>query len=327
MKKVGVIWVQDSINIGDDVQTVAIAELVQEIAPDAQIVYIDRESLSVADLSGLSHLIVSGWFLKRPDGFPTEFRGVKPLFISFHLTSTKSVPDEVLSDSRMSLWKSVGRVGCRDKGTLRKFQLVGVDAYFSACATLTLKPRPSQSASPYVLVVDPFYALGSDKYQRHQLRRLLGDEPEFEIREHENTDFRRPKKSMEARFLEANALLNIISDAQFVVTSRIHIALPALAMGTPVIFMHVGYDRNQSATDRFDGIIDLFHVVSADHFPFSSRKRVGKLLRWFGIYRYTASSIQHLIPETIKSGRGNKNESVGFEYAKDIRQVVEQYLR
>ncbi|MEY5044688.1 MAG: hypothetical protein RJA19_1915, partial [Bacteroidota bacterium] len=57
-------------------------------------------------------------------------------------------------------------------------------------------------------------------------------------------------------------------------------ALPAIALGTPVYFTLAGYDRNASSMDRFDGITELFQILPPERFPFSSRKRWGKLLRW-----------------------------------------------
>ena len=47
------------------------------------------------------------------------------------------------------------------------------------------------------------------------------------------------------------------ADARLVVTSRIHCALPCLAMGVPVIFINA-FDSHGD-TCRFDGLIELFN--------------------------------------------------------------------
>ncbi len=50
--------------------------------------------------------------------------------------------------------------------------------------------------------------------------------------------------------------------AKLVITSRIHCALPCLAMGIPVIFVN-GFN-SEVDTCRFDGIINLFNRVDVD---------------------------------------------------------------
>lgn len=67
--------------------------------------------------------------------------------------------------------------------------------------------------------------------------------------------------SDEARFERAEELLNMYSVAKYVITSRIHCALPCLALKTPVLFIdHIG-DKEES-TCRLDGIRNLFQTIS-----------------------------------------------------------------
>lgn len=58
----------------------------------------------------------------------------------------------------------------------------------------------------------------------------------------------------------AEQLLNKYMKAGLVVTSRIHCALPCLAIGTPVIYIH---DENQdkNSTCRLGGLMDFFNVM------------------------------------------------------------------
>lgn len=51
--------------------------------------------------------------------------------------------------------------------------------------------------------------------------------------------------------------LQRLCNAKFVVTSRIHCALPCLAMGTPVLF--IDCDLKQ---DRLEGLKDLFNTIT-----------------------------------------------------------------
>ncbi|HEY0092602.1 MAG TPA: polysaccharide pyruvyl transferase family protein, partial [Flavobacterium sp.] len=70
------------------------------------------------------------------------------------------------------------------------------------------------------------------------------------------------KYSHEEKFAMAEDLLNKYARAKLVITSRIHCALPCLAMGTPVIFVN-GFDSFVDSC-RFDGILDLFNRIDVN---------------------------------------------------------------
>ena len=53
------------------------------------------------------------------------------------------------------------------------------------------------------------------------------------------------------RFAQARRLLNRYRRASLVVTARMHCALPCVASGTPVVFVHAGYMK-----ERFEGLLD-----------------------------------------------------------------------
>ena len=59
---------------------------------------------------------------------------------------------------------------------------------------------------------------------------------------------------------EAEWLVRLYAKAKFVVTSRIHCALPCLGLGTPVLYVE---DINQSVASscRLGGLIELMNVA------------------------------------------------------------------
>ncbi len=61
-----------------------------------------------------------------------------------------------------------------------------------------------------------------------------------------------------ARFAKAAGLLRCYANAKAVVTTRLHCALPCLALGTPVLLIETAGDRY-----RFDGLRDLLHCATA----------------------------------------------------------------
>lgn len=65
------------------------------------------------------------------------------------------------------------------------------------------------------------------------------------------------------KFAYADGLLRRYSRARLCVTTRIHCALPCLAMGTPVLFVNAKLGEMGGA-GRMAGVIDLFNVLEVD---------------------------------------------------------------
>lgn len=74
-----------------------------------------------------------------------------------------------------------------------------------------------------------------------------------------------PNDSQESLFKQTEALLAKYASSQFVVTSRIHCALPCTGVETPVIFVlneQMESKKNLiGSPGRYGGLIDLFHVA------------------------------------------------------------------
>lgn len=64
----------------------------------------------------------------------------------------------------------------------------------------------------------------------------------------------------EQRFQRAKELIKLYSKAKLVITSRIHVALPCLGLGTPVIFLQ-NLDDSFESSCRFKGLLDLLNVI------------------------------------------------------------------
>ena len=68
-------------------------------------------------------------------------------------------------------------------------------------------------------------------------------------------------KGVEARLACADRLLDLYAGAKAVVTTRLHCALPCLALGTPVLFVPTQRDRY-----RLQPALELAHHCSAAEF-------------------------------------------------------------
>jgi hypothetical protein len=235
-------------NLGDDIQALAARQYWPRVDHA-----LDRDNLSAARRLGPLAVILNGWFLHPRDGaydWPPP-PNLLPLLVSHHL----HVPQLLAEPGRLRYYERHQPIGCRDHATVELFRRHGLEAYFSGCLTLTL---PTRSASRHdgVVFCDPFGPLPGWRYPGP-------DEPGFRsdlwrrvpaavrARARFVTHWIAPGTDAATRTARAEALLDLYARAAVVVTSRLHCALPCLALGTPVILLVPGPDP------RFEGLLDL----------------------------------------------------------------------
>jgi len=275
MKKYGLLTYETD-NIGDDIQSLAAEQFLPKVD-----YYIQRDRIGYFKSRHKVHVIMNGWFLHKIFHFKNSknylkhalhkiekrfFHGfyswpppscVQPLFISFHATGSKSECGSITNQHFLKYYKKYQPIGCRDNTTLKAFTALGVDAYFSGCLTLTLK-RENLARTEDVCFVDPFGP------RKGTYLFPLPGEPEFpnELFEKFPADIRRSacymthhtdEKDPQKRLKYAKELIAKYSKAKLVITSRLHCALPCIALGTPVIFIKTEHD-----VGRYDGLINLF---------------------------------------------------------------------
>lgn len=263
-------------NIGDYIQSLA----AKQFLPDAS-GYVNREELGKY-AGDESKIILNGWFTHEPDTWiPSE--KLKPLFISFHVNS--SAAKRMLNDSGVRYLKRFEPIGCRDYYTVRLLNEKGVKAYFSGCLTLTLDSysKKTDRSNGEIYIVDPLYGFpnksrvfnsikstvkntlngnifhlnSANKYMRQIFSKSLLDRAKYIEQELPSN-----KYSEEEKFLLADEMLSKYSAAKLVITSRIHCALPCLAMGTPVIYLN-GFEQEFDAC-RMEGLSGLFNVIDVN---------------------------------------------------------------
>ena len=133
-----------------------------------------------------------------------------------------------------------GPVGARDHTTLLQLQEMGVPSYFSACLTLTLDPALRlESPRPYskVLVIDTV------AFDRSVMANLIPpgimkavESYTVNLGVSELVSGRPPRPTFHQPFQFAYGNLLEIARAKLVITARIHVALPAVALGTPALW-------------------------------------------------------------------------------------------
>ena len=254
-------------NLGDYVQTIAAKMMLSEDP-----ISIDREKLN--SYSGTpACLIMNGWFMENPKNWPPSTQ-ITPLFVSFHINPT--VAKQMTSPASIAYMKRHEPIGCRDLYTTELLISKGIKAYFSGCLTLTLNrenflKNTNQPKSILVISVlerlkpkrvkwknkDNLVLLGSQwlkypfknvKYKRAMRRvdRFLVTQPETVIKRSQIIS--NPNIPPAQKETLAMDQLRAIASAKLVITSRIHSALPAIAMGIPVLFLSDGLSHiNQSS--------------------------------------------------------------------------------
>jgi hypothetical protein len=260
-------------NAGDYIQSVAAARFLPKVDR-----YINREKLNEYSGAPLK-LIMNGWFMHRPANWPPSPQ-IQPLVTSFHLNSQAKEP--MLSKAGIDWFKRQEPIGCRDAYTLEVLENAGVSTYLSGCLTSTLVNEHNYRTNDIYFADALFRVPGwstsartprefikaiisGDLIKMNQRNRMLKELFDEEVlNEAKSISHYHPARHAEKeRFAVAEDFLKKYATAKFVVTSRIHCAIPCLAYGTPVIFIHFGF-KNEYDTCRLKGVTDLFNTIFID---------------------------------------------------------------
>lgn len=262
-----------STNLGDEIQTLSATQFLPSVD-----VLIERDRLHWYRDCPPVFVIFNGWFTHQPSWPPPD--SISPLFVSFH-----AAMPELLVDKRfVAYFKRHEPVGCRSLATLEALRNIGVDAYFSGCLTLTIKrERGARTNQIYAVDVDPtLYANVVPGDIKERLVHLSHEFPplnatlltkatwgsanlglrsiyKWELGRSllRGTGERLNELRHSFRLSRARELLTLYSSAKLVITSRLHCALPCLALGTPVVLLRRGVESDP----RFAGLRELvrFH--------------------------------------------------------------------
>ena len=261
----------DTLNLGDDVQALAALRLMPRVD---HLVFRDKLADFDAEPGTRARIIMNGWFMGSKSWPPPDT--LEPLFVSFHLGQyryseyfnrlersflfSRTQRHFMLSDKSLAYFKKHEPIGCRDLPTMEALRAEGIDAYFSACLTLTLKASDINRPRHDILIVEP--NLDVDELFR-AIPRALQDRVVFLSHQ---TDLRGPPA---LRMNTAADLLERYARAHLVITSRLHCALPCLALGTPVLFIPPRHDLK-----RFEGIAELLTI------PKTADGRLAETIPW-----------------------------------------------
>ncbi len=247
--KYGLMYYKSTDNIGDDIQTYVAIKYLPHID-----YYIDRESLScfVPKEKEYVSMIMNGWYIHNKIAWPPS-PYINPLLISMHFRNLKEVDigDEYLKGFGGEFLKQYEPVGARDIETEKRLKQNGIETYFSGCMTLTLDKFKNTEKKEKICLVD----VGEEVIKK------VGQSTNcnIEILSHFLDQKETEKKAISQRMKEVENLLKKYQEAKLIITNRLHVALPSVALGTPVILLHKEFydeDRLGNFLDLFDNYID-----------------------------------------------------------------------
>lgn len=219
--KVAVLGYLNTDNIGDNIQTLAVAQHIGQ-----QYSIVNRDFLS--EYAGEPCVVVmNGWFSHEPQNWPPS-DNIIPIFFGFHLTEKAA---DAYSRHK-EYFKRFEPIGCRDKGTAEIIRGWGVEAYVSGCATMTFPARPKSLKGTADCLVD-VSTIFFDRVERKQYRQIT-HMPNIGFAGHATKNQ-----------LAKDLLTYYRENARSVITSRIHCAMPCFALGIPVIYSGVSEYRTK----------------------------------------------------------------------------------
>ena len=237
-----------TINIGDDIQSLAAKRFLKENA-----VAIDREFVNEFNYNKKIKAVISGWFMHDKNGYWDLLRSppniswppssvIDPFFISIHFTET-FLPT-IFSDENIEYLKRHAPIGARDLFTLDELQKRNIPSYFSGCLTLTLENNYKER-NDIIYLVD--LDVQSVNYIKSKVKSPVV------VLSHGKSILQ--FLNNEQRLKYAEYILDLYRKAKCVVTTRLHAAMPCLAFETPVLML-TSVKNDKSIDFRFTGLID-----------------------------------------------------------------------
>ena len=281
--KIAIISYPNSNNLGDYIQKIAVKHFLNE-----NITEIDRDNLKNYFGEKIK-LIINGWFMEKPNNWPPS-ENITPLFISFHINPI--IKSYILNKKGVEYLKEHEPIGCRDLYTKSILEKKGVRAYFSGCLTLTLDRKKLKIKNNFkkgILVINlidrilpkflflknpSIRTLFKDSIQliKYPYKKIIYIISKRRI----NVFLDNQKKEIKflSQIIDANDIsvlkrerlayeqLYAIANSELVLTSRIHSALPSVALEVPTIFISDGLDHiNQKS--RLAGLDNFFNIIKS----------------------------------------------------------------
>lgn len=240
-------------NIGDIAQKLGVMDAYASAGIDAETL----PRIYAYDLNAWQEdtaFIMSGYFdvYYRQNMFPIADKG-HPFYLGFHCVDEKRM-EEIQRQTRQPLF-----IGCRDLASYRSMKRVfgpEIPVFMSGCFSLLQERRSEEPDQGKVMLVD--VETGLIPYIPKELL------AEGEYHTHIHPSFARDNGEADRMAVDyvRNWFAYLKKNAKLVITSRLHCALPCVAMGIPVVVARKYVDD----TERYSGYEKLFPVYMPDEY-------------------------------------------------------------
>ena len=238
-------------NIGDDIQSYAALKYLPKVD-----YIIDREEINSFNSKYKVKGILNGWFLYNNINWPPS-QNLDLLPISLHIATNffKNEYEKILFEYRTKKYfKNFSIIGCRDVSTSNYLSQLNINNYISNCLTLTIdKFKIESPKEKYICAVD----LSHDEYNKLKSMTNIKIKKMTHDFRGKNLDF----LSFDERMRQVEDFLKIYQNALCVVTTRYHVAMPCVALETPVILI-----PSQFEPSRYDGLKNIVYIISKEKF-------------------------------------------------------------
>lgn len=236
-------------NAGDIAQTLAIDLIYEKMGiPKEQIVDIPMEELGT--YSGEKVILpLDGYFRysREYPAFPTS-ENIIPVFLGVYSTSNQYLKHK-------AFWQKNSPVGCRDEATFKAMTDKGIEAYLTGCMTVLFPKRKEDSTRTKVFLVDAYKTV-EDYMPKELLDRAEWITHDLPVTQGKS----RVETAAECEKITRKLYDRYRDEAALVVTSRLHCAVPCIAMGIPTIVVKDSYD------ERFSWLEKLIYLYTEDEF-------------------------------------------------------------
>jgi O-antigen/teichoic acid export membrane protein len=284
------------INIGDYIQALASSQYYPTIDG-----FVEREKL--LEYKGeKTNVIMNGWYMHHPEQWPPTDK-ITPLFVAFHINIlAKDALLSEKSINYLKRHEPIGcrdewtATLLRDKGVKAYFS-----ACMTLTLGKRFKNKAKDAGKVYfvdlaysynkIQVIPLLFTLLFNFFRISRMLTTLYDKNKSKLKNYlaaaailreysrvfskdvitnaeyicqQSSAYNQKYKSNSELLDCAESLIKKYAKAEFVVTSRIHCALPCLGLETPVLYTFAK-DQIEASTCRMNGLMDLFTVVFENH--------------------------------------------------------------
>ena len=215
-------------NIGDDVQSLSLSQPHLIGKPD---LWIDRDQFPDYAEAGEVDLVANGFFLCPSRSGGIAFPPPANIRTRYVALCASNIPQ---TQETLAHFRASGPVGCRDLHSVKWCQSRGLVHYFASCPSCLLErdfDAPGKPVADYdpggpIVLVDvnpldlPPFGVSDRPFLCLTNRVRPGD-----------------YEGPEARFAALRRRLRVLRSAALVITNRLHVAMPCLGLGVPVVMV------------------------------------------------------------------------------------------